>query len=196
MGSASSSRRPAKRHAAIVKATASWRDADLLAKLSKKPRRGHGQYQRGPEIQTIMAAHGRSHYLGSLFGGQESDAPPAQESRQGDNMVVAVEYISKKNPQRTPKRQARLDRHPGRTRRIRRTCGGAGQARCATVNRCAQPGISMNPSTAWTILPGGESTCRAAPAFDRTVQADRRPHQGRQSRCCAHGMILLAKARQ
>ena len=38
---------PAKRAAAIVKATANWQDADLLARALREPRRGHGRHQRG-----------------------------------------------------------------------------------------------------------------------------------------------------
>ena len=48
---------PAKRAAAIVKATANWQDADLLAKLSENL----GEAMVGineDEIQTIMAARG------------------------------------------------------------------------------------------------------------------------------------------
>ena len=50
-------RDPAKRAAAIVKATANWQDADLLAKLSENL----GEAMVGineDEIQTIMAARG------------------------------------------------------------------------------------------------------------------------------------------
>ena len=54
---ASSVRDPAKRAAAIVKATANWQDADLLARLSENL----GEAMVGineDEIQTIMAARG------------------------------------------------------------------------------------------------------------------------------------------
>ena len=94
-------------------------------------------------------------------------------------MVVAVEYISKEESA-----DAETATH-GVTGIL--AVQGAFAEHAAVLDKLGAPwkllraAEDFDESIDRVILPGGESTTGQAPAFDRTVRADRRPHQGRQT---------------
>ena len=166
---------PAKRAAAIVKATANWQDADLLAKLSENLAKPWSVSTR-----TRFRPSCRSRRVTGVEAGE-------------DNMVVAVEYISKEESA-----DAETATH-GVTGIL--AVQGAFAEHAAVLDKLGAPwkllraAEDFDESIDRVILPGGESTTqgkllRSTGLFEPIAAHIKagKPVLG----TCA-GMILLAK---